>query len=306
MKDFRPPFTWSFTKFNMYNECQRRYYLQYYGSIYGWKQDATEAQKTNYMLKNMTNRFILSGLKTHEVIADVIKIHSNGYEEPIKYAKKDLIKKLRESYKESIDKKWKTSIKNFCNLEEHYFEQNISDEQWVQFRENAVSNLEGFYDSEYYQNIDTIAKNIPYEIDKLDKFNYYDTQCYAAPDFAYKEDSKLIIIDWKTGKESHEHKIQLLVYALYAKNKWNIDYLDMELHAVYLKENKVVKESNINENIQTVEYLIKQNIDEIKNKLIDVDKNIANESEFKMTSNESVCKYCKFRKICHADNYKEL
>ncbi len=305
MKKFKNDFSWSFSRSRMYNECPKKYYLYYYGSNNGWDKNADEKTKKIYLLKKITNRFFLSGSMVHSMIEQILKNHIDGIETPIDRAKDFLIRQLKNAYKESITQEWKLNLKK-CNLQEHYFNHNITDQQWVNFRESAVNCLESFYVSDEYKKILSIPTNDWITIESLDSFNYFDTKIYASPDFAYKENDSIKIIDWKTGKPSANDEVQLLSYAVYGHHKWDVDYSQLELSDVYLKNNTSIDAENLEEKIPVIESVIQTSILEMKSLLDDVENNTAIESNFEMTANQSTCKYCNFKEICHPNNYEEL
>ena len=58
MADFKNEFSWSYSRDNLFQECKREYYYNYYGSWGGWeKNKADEITRTLYVLKNLQNRW---------------------------------------------------------------------------------------------------------------------------------------------------------------------------------------------------------------------------------------------------------
>ena len=132
--------------------------------------------------------------------------------------------------------------------------------------------------------------------------NYNGTTIYASPDFAFNENDKTVIYDWKTGNPSSDDETQLLIYALYTNQKWDIEYSKMELSDVYLNIGASVYAKDVEEKIPVVEDLIKDSIEQMKGSLVDIDNNVAKESDFPMTDDLNKCKWCDFREICHPTN----
>ncbi len=217
-----------------------------------------------------------------------------------------LHEKLRKAYTQSKKQDWKKNPKDNCNLSEHYFNENISKEQWIQFRENASACLKGFYEFTDYEIIKNSDSNTWFESPKFDTFEFRGVKIFSEPDFAYKKNDIIIIYDWKTGKISPDDKIQLLIYALYAKNKWGADFSKIQLSDVYLKDSASVYVHDVEEKIPEVESMMQSSIKEMQSMLIDVESNTANEVDFKMTDDTNKCRFCSFKEICHPDNWEEL
>ena len=93
-----------------------------------------------------------------------------------------------------------------------------------------------------------------------------------------------------------------MIYALYTNQKWDIEYSKMELSDVYLNIGASVYAKDVEEKIPVVEDLIKDSIEQMKGSLVDIDNNVAKESDFPMTDDLNKCKWCDFREICHPTN----
>ena len=306
MSNFKNNFSWSLSRHKIFNDCKRRYYLNYYGYWNGWKNNADEKIKKIYMLKNITNRFLLSGSTVHDMIKYVIHNYGNNHHLLFENAKQIMIDKLGRDFLASKNKDWQKKIKGNCNLSEHYYNDNISDDKWIEFRNDAVNSLRSFYLSDEFKLIQNSDMSDWFSIDDIDSFEYYDTKIFAAPDFGFHYNDKNIIYDWKCGKESVDDENQLLVYSLYSKKKWGLDYSSMELYDVYLKAGFSKPATDIENKISNLEKFIKNSIDDMKNLLIDVDNNVAVESDFEMTNNTSKCKWCSFKEICYSNDWKNL
>ena len=306
MAAFKNKFSWSFSRYKIFNECKRKYYFNHYGFWNGWREDADEKTKKIYILKNLTSRHMLAGSVVHETIELIIANYGLGAIMHFEQAEGLMIQKLKKAFLESKNEDWKKKVKGHCNLAEHYFNYNISDEKWIEFRDKASNNLNGFYEIDENSIIKNSNSNKWLTIDKLDSFDYNGTTIFASPDFAFNENDKTIIYDWKTGNPSTDDETQLLIYALYTNQKWDIEYSKMELSDVYLNIGASVYAEDIEEKIPVVEDLIKDSIEQMKGSLVDIDNNVAKESDFPMTNDLNKCKWCDFREICHQNDYKKL
>ena len=55
MADLVNEFSWSRTRDNVFQECRRRYYYQYYGAWGGWDADADPLVRRLYILKQLAH-----------------------------------------------------------------------------------------------------------------------------------------------------------------------------------------------------------------------------------------------------------
>ena len=61
-------FSWSRTRDNVFQECRRRYYYQYYGAWGGWDADADPLIRRLYILKQLATRQMWAGRLVHEAV----------------------------------------------------------------------------------------------------------------------------------------------------------------------------------------------------------------------------------------------
>ena len=68
MADLVNEFSWSRTRDNVFKECRRRYFYQYYGAWGGWDADADPLVRRLYVLKKLGTRQMWAGRLVHETI----------------------------------------------------------------------------------------------------------------------------------------------------------------------------------------------------------------------------------------------
>lgn len=138
--------------------------------------------------------------------------------------------------------------------------------------------------------------------EKLDSIRLDDTTIWVKLDFAVRDGDEVVIYDWKTGAQVVEDKIQLAVYGLYARDRWHIEPDHLKLYDIYLR-NPLTKALTINEEgISRTTAFIKERLDAMRNCLDKIPFNTASIEQFPMTANQSTCRRCPFKEICHADS----
>ncbi|MHC4956164.1 MAG: PD-(D/E)XK nuclease family protein, partial [Planctomycetota bacterium] len=135
-------------------------------------------------------------------------------------------------------------------------------------------------------------------METLDSFSFEGTKVYAVPDFATRHEDEVLIFDWKTGRSDARNKDQIVLYALFAAAKWGADPDKVQGAPVYLLDGGDFKPLPASPaDRERVATFMRESISEMKLRLIDPEKNEANESEF-ATNPGHACRWCNFRSVC--------
>ena len=91
--------SWSHSRRNTFEECQRKYFYHYYGSWEGWLRTASSRQKELYLHKKLTNRWMWMGTVVHKAIEYLLKQHRQQAEiESLDYYLELITKRMRQDY----------------------------------------------------------------------------------------------------------------------------------------------------------------------------------------------------------------
>jgi len=299
MTTFKNEFSWSVSRDEIFRRCHRMYYFQYYGSWGGWEIDADDRTRMIYILKQLQNRQMWAGKKVHECIENVIIEIQKGYEK-IDVSKKieETLDQMRKEFLSSKNKKYLTDPKS-CALFEHEYRLEVTETEWKSNADNVVECLKLFFDSKVYKEILKLTENQWLEMEQFPYFYFNDVKIYAVLDFAFRRNDKIIIYDWKTGKEDAERdRFQLACYGLFAIQKWAIKQEKVKLVDFFLSNGDQYNYNFKNFELNQIKEYILNSIDEMRDKLDDQQENIARENSFPFTENEKICKYCNYYKVC--------
>ncbi len=132
--------------------------------------------------------------------------------------------------------------------------------------------------------------------EKLERFPLVDINVYLKVDLVSRmNDGTVIITDWKTSKLSRlekEHKRQLLVYVLWAMERYDVNYTQVTAEVIPLPfpgEHLVHKDWRERE------------VEEFKGFILDNARAmlaIESEEEFPASPSENLCRQCNFATIC--------
>lgn len=298
--------TWSVSRANLFRECERAYYYNYYGAWGGWKESAPDSTRLLYRLKNITTMPMWAGSIVHDVIAEALRRFSFKHT-PIRAGElqAEARRKLRKGWSDAVGRKWVQTPKT-TNLHELYYGngKSLPREQTDRIKAKIYDCLKSFAESAILKEILSIPFINWKPVDKLDSFLVEDSlKIWCAVDFAFIDPSgTLRILDWKTGGEQADGmKTQLACYALYAASEWHMPFDAQRVGAVFLGEGARVAEYALEPaDLVEAKNAILTSAAEMRARLVDVPGNVAVEEDFHPCGNERRCRRCNFLEVCPA------
>lgn len=325
--NFGNKFSWSNSRHDLFEECKRKYFYEYYGFWNGWKDIASEEARTLYRLKQLDNRYMWKGNTVHDAIAFLLKSRLHNKKINFDDFRNAVVERMRNQYRESLREDFKRDPKNKFGLLEHEYNEDIAEEEWSSNRDSILESIENFRNSPFWTladeldfegclalegdlknpeniwtsitpNLSTFI-NLPYE-PSVDHFFIDELKVWAKLDFAYPEGAGSIrIVDWKSSySDEKPNPMQLNIYGYYASEEWNIpeDKIKLTVYNVAREErhdrefSKALKE-------KAKESILKSVYD-MKSFLIDPAENQAREEDFPKIENDKICRHCRYRRVC--------
>lgn len=185
-------FSWSPSRFTLFNYCKRGYYFHYYASWEGWLDDATSFQKHIYRLKQIKTEKEWIDELILESIAKAVKKEIESNIQSIKtYC-------FRKAYAELISLTNRDFLKDpkKLSLFSHYYnsESISSIKERVSERMNEIFDVLVLHKLDYLLNknfLDFVSVN------ELVKFNLGQIPIWCKPSFIYHEREEIIIENFK-------------------------------------------------------------------------------------------------------------
>ncbi|MCE5294130.1 MAG: PD-(D/E)XK nuclease family protein [Chlamydiales bacterium] len=304
-------FSWSFSRANLYSECQKRYWYTYYGSWEGWPKTPWDKRKQIdplasylYALKQMQNMATYVGSTAHEAIEHFLKTKAPfTLEALVDHGKKAFLEGIEEAKTE----KWKISPKKHSNLFEYYYNEPPTALQLEEGQNKVTLCLENWYNSPVVQKLAYHPDTRWLSIEELAFFQLAGKyKIVVVVDFALMWKDLAILFDWKTGEESDKTQEQLYLYALFANRVWNIPFDKIILSPFYLSKNKYIKfgattpEPLELTKIEALEKEIEASCDKLS-----VLHAVQDPKEFAYTTERTRCNRCPFKELCQGVNYQE-
>lgn len=308
----RNSFSWSFSQAKDFSACPRRYYWQRYGSWGGWEDMAPKGVKAAYRLKQMKNRFALSGIAVDLAVKAAIKSVSQGKETTLEEALDLASAYLRKAWIEHMESRWQANPKRYTCIKEIYYGEFSPDDaearlMWAAgIKERVGLCLENFYGMILPKIRQYLAKGSLVAFSETDffekeSFTLGGIKIYASPDTVIQLDDKLVILDWKTGRPRQFYAHQMETYGLWAQCRHDVPADEIELELVYLPDGTTQKVPYGDEEAKQTFGYIKETVDDMSDKL--KDRDIARNEPLKMacfeqTDKLEVCAHCNFMELC--------
>ena len=291
--------SWSFSRKTHLDSCRRHYFYHRF-----WGQDPKTRWRL-YEMRNITTLKMLQGLVVHDVIADALHATAEGDTVSVKQAKKNVTALLRGRYMESQKRLWHIDNRppgrkasDITNILEHYYRFPDVHDQARQVQQTAWKCVENLLASEMWSGIMQHGQENWKEVeeDSFQSFDLQGIQVYARIDFAHNSDQPTII-DWKTGQPSEQDRKQLVLYSLYAEDKWDWNPLETKLAAVYLQPQLKIDEFNTSDD-QIAE--VKEEVKLSFAQMVELEPAYgpADIGNFPIAENVYECRRCRFQGIC--------
>lgn len=282
--------------------CYREYYYTYYGSHNGWLYKSTDEQKISWRLKKLTNIWLMFGDKLHQIISYNLKEHNKNINpEDIKeYMKSKLNLGIKESILKFRSGEWNDYPKGEM-LQEYYYGGKVEDKNVLEIKNRIERCSDNFVNCKSYKDlVNTNSELLEADEGTFDFFLIHGVKVYALIDTLYiDEEGNYIIVDWKTGKFSEYDKEQLLVYAIYVMDKYNVPLFKIRGRIEYLLLGEKYDYQFTEQEIEQIKSRIKDDLKVIDNFLEEARINKPKNKElFRKCENLNKCLKCKYKKLC--------
>jgi len=303
MKILENKFSWSVSRDRVFSECARKYYFNYYGHWGGWEKDAPERVRNIYVLKQLKNRATWIGEVVHDCIAKSLTNLSRGI--PVLGLGEILAitrNRMRQDYRNSRAKRYRRNPKTYCGFFEHEYEMDVSDEEWKESAEQVDRCLNTFYRSSHFEKFKETDRAAFLEIERFSSFPLDGVDIIIKLDCACRENGRITIWDWKTGKAARSgDALQMACYVFYAVKTFQISFRDVKANLFDLYRGTLHEQSITQRSLDELLTYIAGSIRDMTTLLVDKKRNIAKEDDFVKIASRPICLKCNFLKVCKPD-----
>lgn len=303
MRVLENKFSWSVSRDRVFLECARKYYFNYYGHWGGWEKDAPDRVRKIYILKQLKNRATWVGEVVHDCIARSLKNLSRGIPPlPVDEILAITRDRMRQDYRSSRAKRYWQNPKTYCGFFEHEYEIDITDEEWRGSAEQVDRCLKTFYRSPYFERLQSMDASAFLEIEQFSSFLLDGVEINIKLDCACRENNKVIIWDWKTGRAVRSgDALQMACYVFYALKTFKISPRDVTANLFDLYRGELHEQSITQRSLDELVTYIAGSIRDMTALLSDASRNLACEDDFAKAETPSLCLKCNFLKVCNPD-----
>ena len=301
MADLVNEFSWSRTRDNVFQECRRRYFFQYYGAWGGWDAECDPRTRLLYVLKQLGTRQMWAGRLVHEAIERALLAMRDGYALSETSLIESTVRQMRDEWKGSRRGVYR-EIPKRTGLFEHEYGVPVRDAEWQAIRDNVVRCLRNFHRLPLLAEVKATPTERWIFIEDIGAFDFEGTRVFAAPDFGYWSTAdRLQLVDWKTGGNGGDASLQLGGYALFALEVLGVDPARVDLLEVNLREGKVTPHPWDAGSLDRVREHIRFSTRAMRAYLRDASRNLAEEPDFERAEDLRICRWCNFRAVCRPE-----
>lgn len=296
--DLKNEFSWSFSRAAKYSQCPRAYYYHYYAAWEGWREEAPQAVKQTYLLKNLTDLPRWSGRLVHETIKFALARLKAGQPVPPADLVKQMHTRAQADFAASRQGHYRQRPGEAIGFQEHYYGAALPRNAWQRAWAQAEQYLQTFLRSELYAYLQHQPVTTFLAVETLQSFVFNGVTIWLQMDLARREGSTLYIYDWKTGTvELEAARRQLAGYGLYFRQTQpEVGQLRGLVYS--LAEDQLIELALDEALLNETEATIVRNTQHLRHLLFDPLANLAELSNFPMVEDLKVCRTCQFRELC--------
>ena len=295
---------WSKSRSSIFSECKRKYYLRYYQHWGGWEKDAPEINRLAYRLGKILSMPMLVGTAVHEVLARHFQGMRMGSFRELRA--EQAVEKMRRVWRNAKKELWRSNPKRYPPLFEIYYKRVPPAQDLRDYADSARRVIANLKQMPVYLSLKALPPDGFLWIDPAHE-RFSEETCFpvppfeaiSAPDLVFRQGGEIVIMDWKTGKESESDRLQMAAAALWARHRIQPEGERMKAVLVYLKSSSSVDFAIDDEMMAGAEQTIIREMEAMSEYLKDASKNIPlAREEFPGHNNVNFCRHCEFQEIC--------
>jgi hypothetical protein len=307
MADLQNDFTWSKSRHEKFKECRRAYWFTYYGAWGGWEAPRGTEARELYVLKKLSSRWQWAGHVVHRAVKGVLdRARATGQWLPVEAVVERARARARSEWAWSRDKSYWGEPSRIVGLVEHEYGEVVPDGDWkVLWQSTVEGSLRALLASPTWEEIRHTPVGDWLTVDEIDAWEFEGTKVWLALDFAYRgRDGRVHVIDWKTGREREVDHVQVGIYALYARHRWQVPAEGVTGDLVYTvpaapgAAAERVSVAADDAALEACQVEMRSSIGAMRALLADPARNVAARDAFPQLAEREACRRCPFRRPC--------
>jgi hypothetical protein len=281
-------FSWSASRHNSFESCERRYYYAYYGA-----NEDPEIKR----LKDLSALPLWAGSVVHEAIERFLK---GCRSEPTATEEQALV---HATVHNDMVSQWRESEAGGAGfrLFEHEYQVPVEYEDKKIAVDIVRGSLRAFFRSPTLAEALAAGRERWLSVEDLVSFHVGEIEVYLRMDLAFRNrEGRVVIVDWKTGRSERPlNALQVAGYALFAAERgWAESPEEIETELAYLAIPRFVRRGVDGATLDEARAFVQKSASAMKALLVDPVKNEARIEDFKMVDRPQLCRRCNFRRLC--------
>jgi hypothetical protein len=297
-----PNFSWSASRSNVFGDCPRAYFCQYYLAN-GRAIDALPADVAlAARLKRLTALPLWIGSRVHDTIEKMLRSARGGAETDIERTLADMVGQMRADYAASLlgHQVEHNGYASVARFHEHEYGRLPAREEWSRRVESAKAMIRGFARHGYLDQVREAGPGRVRALEELEDWLLDGVRIFVKIDLAFEDPEGFVhIVDWKTGQWEHgETPLQMLGYALFGLRRWNLPLERLKVKEVFLAKDDPDRPCTITPaTLEQAEQTMRASIGAMLERLPDPRQDFARFGDFEPRLSPR-CRSCNFLALC--------
>lgn len=292
-------FSWSASRHQMFAQCKRMYYLNYYAPRRVRHPANHPAVSAIWWLKQASSLRAWMGSIIHDLARDAILTTREGRAIDPQAFEKQAVKRLNGG----IQASWRSRRfeSRWVLLREHLYSDLYEGADWDGAESHLRRLVETLFNSDALQTILSLPHDKILEVDEPFQSMPFDgVKVFAIPDVVTREGNLCHIRDWKTGQtDTQAIQTQAGIYALYAHLRYGAPEEDIAVTVVDLgNDGANLEPAGGVPPLSSTEAFIRESMDAMVALMEDVQHNTVAIADYPMTPDFDTCHTCQFKRAC--------
>ena len=305
-----PDFSWSLSRYGLFNRCRRAYYYRYYGASGGWDVYADERKRFMYLFKHMKKTEAwLEELTKHAISSVFQKNRSSAGKEILeRHIYSEVSRLFFQGWQQVQAREWQSDPVKLNLFEPYYSDDDspfFASLDKVKIRMGQI--VKAFVASELFEELaalDFLAWKLHA---KPVSFHVAGTKVWAAPDLVWADKGRICLLDIRLsrkekGKKKKDTLSPAAISVIMTKHKLRTEPARTNFRTMYIEtlpdKDAIESYDCASVDIGAVEKAISESANEMRSLLGKHGE--ADESSFPMVSDSPAkdCSACEYKLIC--------
>jgi len=283
----------------MFRECLRLYYYHYYRSPDGRRAASDPFVRELYVMRHLTTRPMWVGAVVHSQARKIV----SGAQGQLRLSPDEAVDQMRRrmgyDWQTSRSGRYRQDPANMLCLVDDYYGPPADPDAFAGHYQYAANCVRSLFNTDPYRLLTGDPAVRFLEAEQLHKLTLAGQTVWVVPDLVMRlADGRIVVVDWKTGTDIGVARLQLAVYALFARQQWAAPVEEITTWEVSLSDGRLIEHPIDAGSLAWAEEVVRSSAEAMLSLLVDRERNLAQEADFPMSEDVALCARCRFRRAC--------